>query len=266
MPTNTCQDRTLLAGLSRIRKGLQAAIEWFSGGVSTGPAGSVTKVDFSTNLTATQVGDTLTITATGGGSSPLTTKGDLYTHDATVDARLPVGTDGQVLTADSAQTLGIKWATPSGGGGGVTVDIFDTSGTWNKPAGSVSHLVMAIGGGGGGGSGSRRSGGSGGGGGGGGASFARAFFDTALVPSTVTVTVGAGGAGGTGNSTINAGTDGVSGGTSSFGTLLSAFGGGGGLRAARSGAGNTRCGGSGAGSSYSGVTGTAAVPAPGGFI
>src|SRR5262245_17201263 len=46
----------------------------------------------------------------GGGSSPTTTKGDLIVRDATADARLPVGTDGQILTADSTQTLGVKWA------------------------------------------------------------------------------------------------------------------------------------------------------------
>lgn len=45
-------------------------------------------------------------------SSPLTTKGDLYTY-GTDDARLPVGADGQVLTADSAQTLGVKWSAVS---------------------------------------------------------------------------------------------------------------------------------------------------------
>ena len=40
--------------------------------------------------------------------SPLTTKGDLYTF-STVDARLPVGTNGQILSADSAETTGLKW-------------------------------------------------------------------------------------------------------------------------------------------------------------
>lgn len=47
-----------------------------------------------------------------GFASPLTTKGDVFGH-STVDARIPVGSDTQVLTADSSQTLGVKWA-PAG--------------------------------------------------------------------------------------------------------------------------------------------------------
>ena len=56
--------------------------------------------------------------AADAGGSPLTTKGDLYGF-STLDARIPIGTNNQVLTADSAQALGLKWATPAGGGGKV---------------------------------------------------------------------------------------------------------------------------------------------------
>ncbi len=49
-----------------------------------------------------------------GALSPLTTKGDIVGY-STVNARIPVGSDGQVLTADSAQSLGLKWATPTTG-------------------------------------------------------------------------------------------------------------------------------------------------------
>ena len=41
--------------------------------------------------------------------------GDLLAAtDADVIARLPVGTNGQILTADSGETTGIKWADNAG--------------------------------------------------------------------------------------------------------------------------------------------------------
>lgn len=50
--------------------------------------------------------------ADAGYTPPLTTKGDLFGFD-TASARIPIGTNNQVLTADSTQALGLKWATPS---------------------------------------------------------------------------------------------------------------------------------------------------------
>lgn len=68
-------------------------------------------------------------------------KGDLLvgTADDTV-ARLPVGTDGQVLTADSSEPTGQKWADLAAGGGGhwfrdITPVYAQASGNWNPGKG-----------------------------------------------------------------------------------------------------------------------------------
>jgi trimeric autotransporter adhesin len=51
-------------------------------------------------------------------SSNLSAKGDLVTYTGTGTATLTVGTNGQLLSADSAQTGGVKWL---GGASGVIV-------------------------------------------------------------------------------------------------------------------------------------------------
>ena len=74
------------------------------------------------------------------GSSPLTTKGDIYTY-STTDARLGIGADGYVLTADSGEATGVKWAQAAGGTTGTLASIdFGTitgGGDANIDAGSL---------------------------------------------------------------------------------------------------------------------------------
>jgi hypothetical protein len=81
-----------------------------------------------------------------GGSSPLTTKGDLYTY-STTDARLGVGTNGQVLTADSAEATGLKWATAASGGGMTSIASGSLSGSsivLSTISGSYKNLQLVL--------------------------------------------------------------------------------------------------------------------------
>jgi hypothetical protein len=69
-----------------------------------------------------------------GGSSPLTTKGDLYTY-STTDARLAVGANGTTLVADSAEATGLKWQAAAGGS--KTYTLLNSGGTTLSGSSSV---------------------------------------------------------------------------------------------------------------------------------
>jgi hypothetical protein len=74
--------------------------------------------------------------ATASDQTPLTTKGDLLGF-STLDARIPIGTNGHILTADSTESLGLKWAAPAGGGKVLQV----VSGT-NSTLKSIASTTM----------------------------------------------------------------------------------------------------------------------------
>jgi hypothetical protein len=92
-------------------------------------------VDYATLAGAGVAGDTI-----------FDAKGDLVAASAAdTAARLPVGSNNQVLTADSAQTLGVKWATPATAPGVAADTIWDTKGDLAAATGADAAAKVPVG-------------------------------------------------------------------------------------------------------------------------
>ena len=108
---------------------------------STYDLGSSTLAWYKTNSDEFCLTGDSCISSWGAVSSPLTTKGDLYTY-STTDARLPIGTDDYVLTADSTEATGMKWAVGGSGSGDVVGPSSATDNAIVRYDGATGKLIQ----------------------------------------------------------------------------------------------------------------------------
>jgi len=91
-------------------------------------AGDITGVTAGTGISGG--GTSGDVTVTNSMATAIDAKGDLIAGTgADAFSRLAVGTNGYLLTADSAEATGLKWAAPAGGGGKVLQVVFASTGT-----------------------------------------------------------------------------------------------------------------------------------------
>ena len=110
----------------------------------TDAAGDITGVTAGTGISGG--GTSGTVTVTNSMATAIDAKGDLIGGTgADTFARLAVGANGTILTADSAEATGMKWAAAAGGGGMTLISTTTLSGastTISVSSNSYKNLVM----------------------------------------------------------------------------------------------------------------------------
>jgi len=104
---------------------------WYYTGSAWAASGATGDIEGVTAGTGISGGGTSgTVTITNSMATAIDAKGDLVVGTgADTFARLAVGTNGHTLVADSAETTGLKWAAPAGGGKVLQVVMGSTSTT-----------------------------------------------------------------------------------------------------------------------------------------
>lgn len=111
----------------------------------TDAAGDITGVTAGTGISGG--GTSGTVTVTNSMATAIDAKGDLIGGTgADAFSRLAVGANGTVLTADSAEATGLKWATAASGGGMTLLSTTTLSGTTtiSSISGSYKHLLLNL--------------------------------------------------------------------------------------------------------------------------
>ena len=121
MPTATDLVTDLPADFAVFGQGVDTSLADLNGGTT----GQILSKTSNTNLDFTWIADS------GIPATILDAKGDLIAASAADTAsRLAIGTNGQVLTADSTQSTGMKWA--DSGGGGKVLQVVSTTYSTSK--------------------------------------------------------------------------------------------------------------------------------------
>jgi hypothetical protein len=135
IPQSTDLVKDGATAIAALGQDIDTALVDLKGGTTGQILAKASNTDLDYSWITNDVGDITAVTAgtgiSGGGTSGAVTvtnsmataidaKGDLIGGTgADTFARLAVGANGTILTADSAEATGLKWATPAAGGGGL---------------------------------------------------------------------------------------------------------------------------------------------------
>jgi hypothetical protein len=129
-----------LQGVDTRLKALQPGTTLGDLAYSSATANTNTRLPIGTNGQVLAVSGGVPTWTTTADVTPLTTKGDLFTF-TTVDARIGVGANGTVLTADSAEPTGLKWATASSGQAAAPTCTAYTNGNMSWTGGTPGNFT-----------------------------------------------------------------------------------------------------------------------------